>query len=83
MYFFFSFLILCACCTVERNQILRMRNLLTKNVQPLSLVNQDQLLTGTAVAEGIRTISQLLNIWEAHCHRLQKEKSWRLLISPG
>lgn len=71
------------CCTVERNQILRMRNLLTNKALPLLLINQDQVLTGTAVAEGIRTISQLLNMWEAHCHRLQKEKSWRLLISPG
>lgn len=82
-FFFFPFAHSLCCCTVERNQILRMRNLLTKKVLPLLLINQDQLLTGTAVAEGIRTISQLLNIWEAHCHRLQKEKSWRLLISPG
>lgn len=70
------------CCTVERDQILRMRNLLTNNAVPL-LINQDQVLIGTVAAEGIRIISQLLNMWEAHCHRLQKERSWSLLISPG
>lgn len=71
------------CCTVERDQILRMRNLLTNKAAPLLLIKQDQVLTGTVAAEGIRIISQLLNIWEAHCHKLQKEKSWSLLISPG
>lgn len=82
--FFFSFFAhsLC-CCTAERDQILRMRNLLTNKAVPLLLINQNQVLTGTVAAEGIRIINQLLNMWEAHCHRLQKEKSWSLLISPG
>lgn len=83
--FFFSFSSAHSfcCCTVERDQILRMRNLLTNKAILFLLINQDQVLTGTVAAEGIRIISQLLNIWEAHCHRLQKEKSWSLLISPG
>lgn len=81
LFFFPSAHSLC-CYTVERNRILR-RNLLTNKALPLLLITQDQVLTGTAVAEEIRAISQLLTIWEAHCHRLQKEKSWKLLISPG
>lgn len=83
--FFFFFSVAYSFCyyTVERDQILRMRNLLTNKAMLLLLINQDQVLTGTVAAEGIRIISQLLNMWEAHCHRLQKEKSWSLLISPG
>lgn len=82
-FFFFSVAHSFCYCTVERDQILRMRNLLTNKAMLLLLINQDQVLTGTVAAEGIRIISQLLNMWEAHCHRLQKEKSWSLLISPG
>lgn len=64
-FFFPSVYSLCL-CTVERNQILRMRDMLINKALLLLLTNQDQVSNGTAVAEGIKAISQLLSMWEAH-----------------